>query len=77
MTELKKITKLSWRKFLFTDYGVEGMLYLRENIPSVQVGEANSMIFQAGKAEGYKQALDMISEVISLDEIKEQPAENL
>lgn len=76
MTELRKITKLSWRKFLDTEYGREGMLYLRERIPSVQASDPTSIIFNAGRAEGYKVALDMISEVISLEEQKETNIEN-
>lgn len=76
MTNLRKITRMSWRKFLSTEFGQEGMLYLRERIPNVSVSDANSMIFQAGKAEGYKEAINMISEVISIQEKPEESLEN-
>lgn len=64
MVELKKTTILSWRKFLSTEAGQEGMLYLRERVPSVNDGEAHSIILQAGVVKGYNRALDTIPEVL-------------
>lgn len=49
-----------------TEAGLKGMLYLRENIPGVGAGETNQMIFYAGTAEGYKIALNKISDVLTL-----------
>lgn len=76
MTELKKITQLSWRKHLLSDAGVEGMLYLRERQPAINKGPADEMIFEAGKVEGYKEALDRISEIIAAEQKKEQSVDN-
>lgn len=41
------------------------MLFLREKTPSIAKGDADGMIFDAGKSEGYKLCLDTISEVIA------------
>lgn len=72
MIELKKISSLKWRQFLATDAGMEGMLYMRERTPSVIGGDSTQIIFEAGKSEGYKFALDRISEVIAIDINKDQ-----
>lgn len=76
MTELKKVTTMAWRKLLASEAGMEGMLYLREHIPSIHKGTADEMIFDAGRSEGYKQAIDVISEVIALVQQKEESADN-
>jgi hypothetical protein len=76
MIDLKKITTLQWRKHLASDAGMEGMLYLRERIPSVHKGTADEMIFEAGKVEGYKMAVDTISELIAMEQPKDQNASN-
>jgi len=74
--ELQKITRLQWRRFLDTDFGKEGMLYMRERTPSCPAGDATNIIFAAGKVEGYKLALDRISDVISLEEKKNEKLDN-
>jgi hypothetical protein len=76
MTELKKQTQLEWRRHLLTPAGVEAMLFLRERAPSILKGPADEMIFDAGRAEGYKMAIDMISEVIAVAAKKEIDIEN-
>ena len=76
MTELRKITSLQWRRFLATEHGIEGMLFLREHIPSINKGPSEGMIFDAGRVEGYKQAVDMISEIISIEQTKEHNPRN-
>lgn len=76
MIELKKQTQLEWRRHLLTEAGNEGMLFLRERSPTIHKGQADEMIFEAGKAEGYKMALDMISEVIAIAPKKEINIEN-
>lgn len=76
MTELKKKTQLDWRRHLLTDSGIEGMLFLREGVPSISKGPADEMIFDAGIVEGYKRALDKISEVIAVEQRKEIDIEN-
>ena len=67
---------MQWRQFLDTKYGAEGMLYMRERTPSCPAGDATNIIFAAGKVEGYKMALDRISEVISLAEKKDEKFDN-
>lgn len=76
MTELKKKTQLDWRRFLLTESGQEGMLFLRERVPTIHKGVADEMIFEAGKAEGYKQAIDTISEVIAVEQKRDIDIEN-
>lgn len=64
-TELSKVEQLQWRKFLLTEAGERGMLFLREQTPSIPKGPADEVIFDAGIAEGYRKCLDKISEVIA------------
>lgn len=54
-----------------TDAGREGMLFLRERVPSILKGDQHQMIFDAGRVEGYKQAIDTISELLVLVQQKE------
>jgi len=49
---------------------------MRERTPSCPAGDATNIIFAAGKVEGYKLALDRISEVISLEEKKNEKFDN-
>ena len=76
MTELKKKTQLEWRRHLLTQEGVEGMLFLRERAPTIHKGGADEMIFEAGMSEGYKMAVDMISEIIAVAAKREENLEN-
>lgn len=76
MVDLKRITTLQWRKHLASDAGVEGMLYLREKEPSITRGDQFQMIFDAGRVEGYKQAINTISELLTLEVQKEINPEN-
>ncbi len=76
MIELKKLTQLAWRRHLLDASGQEGMLFLRERTPSITKGPADEMIFEAGIVEGYKRALDTISEIIAADNKKEIDYEN-
>jgi hypothetical protein len=76
-TELRKVIKLAWRKWLMSEAGVEGLLVLRESAPSVSSdGEAHKIIFQAGIAEGWKRCLDAHHTLIAADEIKINDIEN-
>lgn len=76
MTDPKKVTKLSWRRFLQTDAGMEGMLFLRERVPSISKGQPHEVQFDAGRSEGYKQCLDTIMALLSVEETKEVDASN-
>lgn len=75
-TELSRSTQLSWRKFLLTEAGVEGMLFLREKTPSVSKGESHAIAFDAGRVDGYKLGIDTISEIIAIRQQKEEVADN-
>lgn len=75
-TELKRVTNVSWRKFLATEPGMEGMLYLREKIPSIQRGTSDSIIFDAGRTQGFKDCLDTISELLGTVEVPNVDLEN-
>jgi hypothetical protein len=66
MIELRKVVTLAWRKFLAGEAGIEGMLFLREKTPSIVRGDQHQMIFDAGRVEGYKQAIDTISELLAV-----------
>jgi len=74
--ELRKVTQLRWKAFLASEYGAEGMLWLREHSPSVTATDSTAIIFAAGKIEGYRNALDRISEIIAKEPEKEQNLEN-
>lgn len=64
--ELTKVAKLAWRKHLQSPAGIEGMLVLRQNAPSVgRDGEAHSIVFDAGVAEGWRRCLSAIYEIAS------------
>jgi len=52
------------------------MMFLREHTPSINEGDATKIIFNAGRVEGYKNAIDMISEVISMEEPKVEKLDN-
>lgn len=76
MTEITPKVTLSWRKFLLSDEGVKGILFLRERVPTVSVGDSHNIIFAAGKAEGYKNAIDTISEILAMAKPKDEEIEN-
>ncbi len=76
-TELRKITKLSWRRLINSEHGTEGILWVKEQAPRIAAsGEAHSIIFQAGKAEGYVEAIDKIYQLIAPDSTPDQDIEN-
>lgn len=77
MTEFRKITQLAFRKFLSSEEGKEGMLVLRERTPSVHRGESHDIIFDAGVVEGYRRALDTISEIIATPKDREESFDNV
>ncbi len=69
-TEIRKVTTLAWRKMLATEAGMEGMLFLRESGPVIVKGENHQMIFDAGRVEGYKEAINKISDIIAVQEAR-------
>ncbi len=52
------------------------MLFLREKIPSITKGPADEMIFDAGRTQGFKDAIDAISEIIAVAAKREENLEN-
>lgn len=75
MTEFKRTSQLTWRRHLLSPSGMEGMLFLREHQPTVNrlnQTQPHDIIFDAGKIEGYRIALDMIENIISANEKEEQ-----
>lgn len=74
--ELKKITNLRWRAFLGTDAGIEGMLFLREQVPTIIKGQPHEIQFDAGFTMGYLKCLDTISEIIANEVVKDSDVEN-
>jgi hypothetical protein len=76
VVELTRADNIAWRRFLATQSGINGMLSLRERIPSVTKFDQSGIIFDAGRTQGYKEALDAISEVIGVVEEKQQELEN-
>lgn len=75
-TEVTKVTQLGWRRFMLSEAGVVGMLYLREKVPSIGKGEPHAMHFDAGFNQGYIKCLDTISEMLAADKPKEQRLDN-
>lgn len=76
LTPLRKVTQLAWRRHLISEHGVEGLLVLRENAPAIIVGDADSIIFQAGIVEGYKRAIENMHNLIAAEQIKTEDFDN-
>lgn len=67
LTEIKKVTQLAWRRHLMSEPGIEGQLVLREACPPIPGnGEAHNIIFAAGRAEGWKLALEAMHTMIAV-----------
>lgn len=67
---------MSWRKFLATDAGKTGLLFLREGYPSIQKGPEHEMVFDAGRNRGYSEALDKMMDLITIQQDKDLNLEN-
>lgn len=76
MTDLTRTTQLSWRRFMMTAEGQQGMLILREKIPDIRKGTSEEIIFSAGVNQGFRQCLDTISEMIAAEITKTDNLEN-
>ncbi len=74
--ELKKVVHLAARRFFTSEYGIEFLLYLREQSPSIQKGLPHEIQFDAGYSQGYIKALERIAEAINPDSGKEIKIEN-
>ena len=53
------------------------MLYVREREPRIAKGDMNEMIHDGGRVEGYKQALDTLTEIVAVPQVKEENVENI
>ncbi len=76
MTEIKKVSQLAWRRFLQSEAGVEGLLFLREKTPVIRKGLPHEIQFDAGRATGYAEAIETISEIIAAEPQKQVDASN-
>jgi hypothetical protein len=75
--KITKVTALKWRQMLSTQEGVEGMLYLRENIPSINGEDATAILFSAGINQGYTKAIDAIVALSDAVDEKKKSEEDL
>lgn len=76
MTELNKTTQLAWRRFLASDAGIKGLLWLRESEPRIRKGDTSEMIHDGGVVSGYRLAIDALSDVVGREEEKPVDIEN-
>lgn len=74
--ELKKVTSLAWRRFLSSEAGIEGMLYLRENTPKIGRGAPHEIQYDAGVNQGYVMCLDTIPQVLAIEQTKDVDPSN-
>lgn len=75
--DLQTVTQLKWRQFLATEAGIEGMLFLRENEPSVTKGQQpHDMIHDGGRIEGYKECLMKITDILAIKQKKDVDPSN-
>lgn len=64
MKEVDKVNQLAWRKFLQSQAGEQGLLFLRERQPVVTKGQMHEMVFDAGRVRGYNDVLDQITNLL-------------
>jgi hypothetical protein len=74
--DLRKVVALKWRNLLGTPEGVEGMAYLRHNAPSIPAADSTSIVFHAGRNQGYVECLNDIMEMAKAED-KVKPDEDL
>lgn len=73
--QLRKITRMVWRRHLGSEHGQEGLAWLLDSIPRIPATDAHSSIFGAGKVEGYRDCLDKLNEITDIREKEEVDAE--
>ena len=76
MATISKATQISWRRFLSSDAGMEGMMYLRDTAPTIQKGQPHEICFDAGVATGWGKVIDKIYESVANPPQPEQNLEN-
>ena len=75
-TELHKGTQNAWRRFLASEEGKEGLLWLHEHIPTIKGDVADQVVFSAGIARGYSENLNNITELLGAKSDREVDASN-
>lgn len=64
-----KKTIMAWQKFLETEAGLKGLLYLREGAPSIgRSPESHLMNFDAGRVQGFNEFANRIELLRTLSE---------
>lgn len=74
--ELRKAVQLAWRRFLQSEFGIEGLLYLRGRAPKIGRGDSHAIIFDAGRVEGYREGMDGMSDMAGKEPVKHDSLEN-
>lgn len=74
---LRKSTALKWRQLLGAPEGIEGMLYLRENVPAIHGKDPTELAFSAGINQGYVKAIESIQALADSVDTKKVSEEDL
>lgn len=74
--ELTKIIQISWGRFLQTDAGKDGLLFLHQQRPGISKGLPHEVQFDAGFTEGYRKCLENIVEMTHVETTSDRKEEN-
>lgn len=74
--ELSKTDRTVWRRLMMTEEGKTGMLWLHARIPEIKGKTSDEIIFQAGRAQGAKDILDAIQDLLADSTPKDINASN-
>jgi len=76
MEQPSRSTRLQLRRFLKEDFGKEVFSFLRGETPRIGGLDKDGITFTAGKAEGWRQCLDLMEKLAEVDKQKEEDIEN-
>lgn len=76
INKISKKTALQWRRFMTSEDGVKGLLWLKDMEPVIPKGESHEIVFDAGVVSGYGKVFTRIEELIEAAEKDESPVEN-
>ena len=76
MIAVRKIVALKWRSLLGSQEGIEAMSALRQSAPSIPAADSTSIVFHAGRNQGYVECLNDIMEMAKAED-KVKPDEDL
>lgn len=65
MIELRNVTRLKLKAFLDSEYGVEVLLFLRENEPKIKRGQEHEIVFDGGRVDGYVECVERLVKMTS------------